>query len=75
MNKNDIGLIAHEVQELYPSLVTGEKDGLNLQTLNYSGLIPILINEIKMLKTNFSSKIQILEEKIEKMETQISYDK
>ena len=75
MNKNDIGLIAHEVQKLYPSLVTGEKDGLNLQTLNYSGLIPILINEIKLLKTNFSSKIQMLEEKIEKMEAQISYGK
>jgi len=31
-------------------LVTGEKDGEEMQSVNYIGLIPILINEIKMLK-------------------------
>lgn len=49
--KNDIGLIAHELQEVYPELVTGEKDGINLQTINYTGLIPILIKEIQELKS------------------------
>ena len=46
----DIGLIAHELQELYPFLVTGVKDGEENQSVNYTGLIPILINEIKDLK-------------------------
>ena len=46
----DIGLIAHELQESYPELVTGEKDGPENQTINYNGLIGILINEIKYLK-------------------------
>ena len=41
-NKDDIGLLAHELQEIYPFLVTGEKDGDNLQSVNYIGLIPIL---------------------------------
>jgi hypothetical protein len=50
VNKNEFGLIAHEVQEKYPELVTGEKDGINLQSLNYMGLIPILINENKIFK-------------------------
>ena len=46
----EIGLIAHEVEELYPYLVDGVKDGEKMQGLNYTGLIPILIREIKELK-------------------------
>jgi hypothetical protein len=48
--KQDIGLIAHELQEIYPELVNGVKDGSEIQTINYIGLIPILINEIKNMK-------------------------
>lgn len=48
--KQDIGLIAHELQEVYPCLVTGEKDGAELQTVNYTGLIGVLIKEIQDLK-------------------------
>jgi len=50
LNKQDIGLIAHELQEIYPELVTGEKDGEEFQSINYMGLIPILIKEILDLK-------------------------
>jgi hypothetical protein len=57
-NTNDIGLIAHELQEQYPELVTGNKDGPELQTINYNGLIPILINKIKSIR----NRIEILEE-------------
>ena len=49
-NSKDIGLIAHELQEVYPYLVNGEKDDENYQSVNYIGLIPILIKEIKDLK-------------------------
>jgi hypothetical protein len=49
-NTQDFGLIAHELQEYYPELVTGVKDGPELQGVDYIGLIPILINEIKNLK-------------------------
>jgi cytoskeletal protein CcmA (bactofilin family) len=48
--KQDIGLIAHELQEVYPELVTGTKDGEDMQSVNYTGLIPILIKEIQNLK-------------------------
>ena len=48
--KQDIGLIAHELQEEYPFLVTGKKDGSNMQSVNYNGLIGILIKEIQELK-------------------------
>ena len=48
--RQDIGFIAHEVQEFYPFLVLGEKDGKDTQSLNYNGFIGILTKEIKVLK-------------------------
>jgi hypothetical protein len=48
--KQDIGFLAHEVQELYPYLVSGSKDDPGYQSLNYIGLIGILVKEIKELK-------------------------
>jgi cytoskeletal protein CcmA (bactofilin family) len=50
LDKQDIGLIAHELQEIYPFLVNGEKDGEHFQSVNYTGLIGILIKEIQDLK-------------------------
>jgi len=45
-----IGFIAHELQEHYPYLVTGEKDGEEIQSVNYIGLIGVLVKEIQTLK-------------------------
>jgi hypothetical protein len=50
INKPQYGLIAHELQEYYPDLVVGEKDGDEMQRVNYTGLVALLINEIKQLK-------------------------
>jgi hypothetical protein len=49
-NNHDFGFIAHEVQEYFPTLVTGEKDGEKLQSINYNGFISILVKEIQELK-------------------------
>ena len=57
--RQEIGFIAHELQEIYPFLVTSTKDNNELQTINYASLIGLLINEIKKIKT----KISILEKK------------
>ena len=59
--KESIGVIAHELQEYYPFLVEGEKDGEKTQTVNYNGLIGVLIKEIQDLK----KRVYILENKIE----------
>lgn len=48
--KEEIGFLAHEVQEIFPCLVTGEKDGEDFQRLNYMGLIGVLTKEIQLLK-------------------------
>ena len=61
LKKQDIGLIAHELQEVYPFLVNGEKDGKEMQSVNYTGLIGILIKEIQELK----KEVKMLKEKLE----------
>ena len=53
-NKEDIGLFAHELQREFPFLVTGEKDGEKMQSINYIGLIAVLIKEIQDLKKRVS---------------------
>ena len=58
--KQDFGLIAHELQEHFPCLVNGEKDGEELQNVNYFGLTALLIKEIQQLK----NEIKLLKEKI-----------
>ena len=50
IGKQDIGFIAHEVQDIFPFLVNGEKDGEEIQSLNYIGLIGILTKELQELK-------------------------
>ena len=54
LNKQDIGFIAHEVQEEYPFMVFGEKDGTDSQALNYNAIIGILVKEIKNLNSEMS---------------------
>jgi len=58
--KQDMGLIAHELQEVYPFLVNGEKDGEEHQSVNYTSLIALLIKEIKELK----QRVNTLEERM-----------
>ena len=57
--KPDMGFIAHEVQEYFSFLVSGEKDGPTNQSVNYIGLIALLTKEIKELK----QRVLILEER------------
>jgi predicted acyltransferase (DUF342 family) len=66
LNKKDLGILAHELQEIYPFLVTGEKDGKELQTVNYNGIIALLVNEVKNLKKEFKiikNELEILKNK------------
>lgn len=53
-DKNRIGLIAQEVQEHFPELVDTDPKTDNL-TLDYTGLIPVLLGAIKELKTEIET--------------------
>jgi hypothetical protein len=66
-NKEDIGFIAHEVQEHIPCLVSGEKDGEHNQSINYNGMIGILTKEIQELKKEnrtLHERIALIESKL-----------
>jgi methyl-accepting chemotaxis protein len=72
--RKDVGFIAHEVQEHYPFLVNGEKDGENMQSLNYIGLIGILTKEIQDLKrrlTETEAKVASVETDVRTIETKV----
>jgi len=44
------GTLAHELQEVFPDAVTGEKDAEEMQGVDYSTLVPVLIKSIQELK-------------------------
>jgi len=58
--KQDMGFIAHELQEHFPFLVSGEKDGPTNQSVNYIGLIALLTKETQDLK----KEIQELKQRV-----------
>jgi len=60
------GVIAHELQEVLPYAVTGEKDGETMQGVDYGKLTPVLVKAIQELKAendSLKSRIEILESK------------
>jgi hypothetical protein len=44
------GVIAHELNDVVPSAVTGVKDGEDMQGVDYSKLVPLLIKSVQELK-------------------------
>ena len=58
--QRDYGFVAHELQEVMPNLVTGEKDGEEMQSVDYSKLTPVLLKAIQELKQEIETlKAQI----------------
>ena len=53
------GVIAHELAEVLPYAVSGEKDGKEMQGVDYSKLVPVLVKAIQEL----SAEITILKNK------------
>ena len=50
-HRPEYGFIAHEVQEVYPELVYGEKDDpRELQSVDYRSMFAILTNDIQQMK-------------------------
>ena len=54
LKKNEYGFIAHEVQEIFPDIVIGNKDAEQYQTINYIPMFALLVKEIKELKREIS---------------------
>lgn len=61
LGEKEVGTVAHELQEIIPHLVNGEKDAVyedgkaKYQTVNYIKMVPILLAAIKELKAEIDS--------------------
>ena len=65
MNKNGkekIGILAQDVQEVFPELVS--KDENEMLSVNYQGLVPVLINAIKEQEDKISRLEKLVEQLI-----------
>jgi len=54
------GVMAHELQEVVPDAVSGEKDAEEMQGVDYSKIVPLLIKSIQELE----AKVKELKSKI-----------
>jgi len=59
-DKRSYGVKAHELQDILPDAVTGEKDGEEMQGVDYSKLVPILLKSIQELE----ARVKELEKEI-----------
>jgi hypothetical protein len=49
------GVLAHELQEVLPYAVTGVKDGERMQSVDYSKIVPVMLQAIKELKAELDT--------------------
>ena len=49
------GFLAHEVQDIVPAAVSGEKDGEKMQGIDHSKLVPLLVKTIQELEARIAT--------------------
>lgn len=72
-NRNHMGFLAQDVQKVIPELVYSDRDGI--LSVDYIGLIPILVESVKELSNNHvkdSLNLQSLQNKLNDIETQLN---
>ncbi len=62
------GVLAHELQEVLPYAVIGEKDAERMQSVDYSKIVPVLIKAIQEQQ----EQIKSLTEQVEALKSQIN---
>ncbi len=65
-DKHDIGMVAEEVGEIIPEVVTYEENGIDARSVDYNRLTAVLVEAIKELK----SENEELKKRIEELELQ-----
>jgi len=63
-NSRMYGVLAHELYEVLPYAVNGEKDGEQMQGVDYSKLVPILVKAIQEQQATITS----LQDRLDKLE-------
>ena len=65
-----LGLVAQEVERVLPELVSTSKDADQMKGLNYTGLIPVLVNAIQQQQ----SQIEKQEHEINRLKQLVCLD-
>lgn len=65
--ERQMGVFAHELQAVVPGAVTGDKDGEDMQQVDYSKLVPLLLASIQEL----SAKVSQLESDLAECKTKL----
>ena len=58
-NDRSYGVMAHQLQEVLPQAVSGDKDAEEMQSVDYSKIVPLLVKSIQELK----AEIELLKNK------------
>ena len=66
-NSSDIGFIAEEVGKVMPEIVEWESDGVNAQAMDYTKIIPVLVEALKEQQAEIDSQKKIINELSEKI--------
>jgi hypothetical protein len=53
-HETQYGVLAHEIQEILPHLVVGEKDGDRMQSVDYQKIVPMLIKSVQEQQTQIN---------------------
>ena len=64
----DIGFIAEDVGKVMPEIVEWEPDGINAQAMDYTKIIPVLVEALKEQQAEINSQKKIINELSEKIE-------
>ena len=62
-NDRSYGAMAHELQEIIPDAVSGEKDGEDMQGVDYSKVVPLLVKSIQEQQKQIEELKQIIKNK------------
>jgi hypothetical protein len=57
------GVIAHELAEVLPYAVSGEKDGERMQGVDYSKIVPVLVKAIQEQQSQIEELKQLIKNK------------
>jgi hypothetical protein len=57
------GVMAHELQEVIPYAVLGEKDAEEMQQVDYSKIVPVLIKAIQEQQAQIEQLKQLIKNK------------
>ena len=66
---HDLGMIAEEVGQVLPEIVTYEENGIDASGLDYSKLTPLLVEAVNALRAEKDAQIDALNERMAAIES------